>query len=240
MARLKGGIFGEITGKLDKLVVRHVKGRTVVSLRPKNYRKSKSKKAKNVRNKFAVAVEFSRYINSIPELKSIWLSAFRKCYSVFNLIEKYNIKLVENDAPSLRNIITPALITLPSKIVQNLSCPYPFEDFTFNSKTISAVPSKDFILENISGVSATIVFVFCFHTPMEKENKYFIMDHIIYPLNTSGTSAAEMSISLSPSVKKNSALYNKVRIYSAAFIKHNNKYGYKFSQTFSKEYDLTV
>ena len=234
MAILKGGLFEDVNGKLGNLVVRKVKGKSVVAVRPLTYKKTKSRKAILVRSRFTIAVEFSKFINSIPILKSAWANADIKGSSAFNMIEKYNLRLVNDNAPSLQNIITP-----PLSINKNI-CIYPLDELIFNGDTIT-INFKDV---NGSALSAgtgkyTFVFVLLFFEPKRKEERYFVMDEIISPAFNITSVGKGITIPINPIIRNKISHYTKLIIYSASIMPGTAKITYYSSITFSKEFDLT-
>lgn len=233
MAILKGGLFGDITGKLNNVVVRNVNGKDVVTVRPKKYKKTKSKKAKSVRSRFSIAVEFSKYINSIPILKEVWSIADIKGSSAFNKIEKFNIRNVNDNAPSLKNIITPH-----PQFNKNI-CSFPIEDIILKSKEIyGPLKDKNLNYPQLGTYKYTLVFVFLFLEPKNKDDKYFVLDNFLYPYFNLNSAENEIMISLNAGIKKKMTLYNKSIIYAAAIIPVDTKIKYLSSLTFTKEFSL--
>ena len=45
MAILRGGLFGQVSGKIGAFTIRNVNGKTIVASRPKNFKKSNSPKS---------------------------------------------------------------------------------------------------------------------------------------------------------------------------------------------------
>ncbi|MGA9293938.1 MAG: hypothetical protein WBV81_15190, partial [Ignavibacteriaceae bacterium] len=108
MIRLKEGmIFGKPSGKMKNVVYRIMNGQPFASKRPLKYNASKSKAAVSQRTKFAVAVEFAKFVNSIPALSNIWKKAEIKGTTSFNRIIKFNLKYVNEKSPTVNNLITP-------------------------------------------------------------------------------------------------------------------------------------
>lgn len=232
MSILKGGMVGEITGKLSNLVVRRVNGKSVVSVRPATYKKTRSKKAKKVRGRFAVAVEFSKYVNSIPPLREVWAAANRECFSAFNMIEKHNIRQVDDLSPSLRNTITPAGLS-PSA-----ACEFPFTKVAFNGSELTGERNPDFDYTRFeNNKDYFLVFVFSFFDPKEEGMKHFMLDSAVYSGPVFDQDNEQDSLPVTPAIKEASGLYNKVIIYAAATLR-GEKQCYS-SLTHSKEFCLS-
>ena len=75
MVKIRNGILGTPKGKIGNMVYRHINGNTFASERPDNYNASQSEASKSNRGRFRVAIQFAKYINSIPELSKIWKHA---------------------------------------------------------------------------------------------------------------------------------------------------------------------
>ena len=233
MAILKGGIFGDISGKLNNVVVRKVRGKDVVTVRPKKYKKTKSKKAKYVRSRFSIAVEWAKYINSIPILKEVWSYADIKGSSAFNKIEKYNIKQVDDNAPSLKNIITPH--EQPNTSI----CSFPIEDISLNSQDIVCkLKDKNLNYPSDKDYNYTLVLILLFYEPKRKDKRYFIMENITHPPLDLSSIENEIKIQLTASINNNFKLYKRMIIYAASIITVVEKKKYFSSLTFTKEFDI--
>lgn len=229
MAILKGGLFGDISGKLNNVVFRKVNGKDVITVRPKKYQKTKSEKAIYVRSRFSVAVEFSKYLNSIPILKQVWKNAQIKGSSSFNKIEKFNISQVNDRAPSLKNIITPHDQSY-SRI-----CSFPFKDVSINLNEIcGTIIDTDLFYPAIGAYQFTLVFVLLFYEPKEKGNKYFLLENTVYPNLDPITTNGEIKIPLNSIIKKEIALYSNLIIYSASVIWIDSRKEYFNSFTYVK------
>lgn len=107
MVKIKDGILGTPKGKVGKMVYRHMNGDTFASERPDNYNASQSEAAKSNRGRFGMAIQFAKYVNSVPELSKIWKYAKIKGTTSFNKLVKHNIKAIHNGSYTVFNIITP-------------------------------------------------------------------------------------------------------------------------------------
>ena len=94
MVRIKDhSILAKPSGKVKNIVYRVMNGKTFASHRPLKYNASKSQVAVSQRSKFAVAIKFAKYVNSIPVLSNIWKEAEIKGTTSFNRIVKFNIRM---------------------------------------------------------------------------------------------------------------------------------------------------
>jgi hypothetical protein len=93
MARVTDKALIQLEGKVGSLVFRTFNGKKFVSLRPDEYRKSKSTKAIYEKNKFAAAVKFAKCVNSIPLVKQIWNESSQQGFTSYHKILKANLEL---------------------------------------------------------------------------------------------------------------------------------------------------
>ena len=111
MVTIINGILGTPEGKIGDYVYRIINGEPFASLRPKKYNASQSDSSKANRGRFGMAIQFAKYVNSIPELSQIWKCAKIKGNTSFNKLVKYNIKSIHDGSLTTSNIITPNLST---------------------------------------------------------------------------------------------------------------------------------
>lgn len=232
MATLKGEVFGRLSGKIGKVVARRVNGKTVISERPDHYKETTSEEAKNIRSRFSIAVEFSSYICSIALLKAVWNYNRKKHSNAFNMMQSFNIKSVGDNAPSLKNTITPRYIKSGNE------CVYPLSGINFNGLAITAVFEGMDELISLHGKAAYYLqFVILYYEPKVIENEYFIMDQVEYQLDAS-ESVEKLQINLSTLQRDKAALYNKAIVYSAAVVRERDNEKFYCSITFAKEFAL--
>ncbi|MDX1700514.1 MAG: hypothetical protein R3250_07855 [Melioribacteraceae bacterium] len=113
MARVKGNVLGNLSGKLGNLSARTRNGETTLSARPSSFNASQDPEVVANRQKFAVTANFSKYVLSIPTLKDIWEITKANNLSVSNAIFKANYPYSSADRPTDDNILTPDGFTLP-------------------------------------------------------------------------------------------------------------------------------
>ncbi len=206
MARINKEILGEINGKLGNMVFRQLNGKTVMSVRPPNYKPAKTKAAKSARSKFAISVYFAKFINSIPNLKKVWNSAKISGTNSNQKIIKHNIKLIGEGILTHENIITPVAVPL---LVENLSFDETKISFTLNL--------KDRNIKQAVTLPFQIHAVLYFYDPANEKEKPFTLDSILS--NVTSPSAKDLySIQLDLNDNQISLFkkYNKQIIYIAA------------------------
>ncbi|MFZ0455259.1 MAG: hypothetical protein WCE54_16115 [Ignavibacteriaceae bacterium] len=232
MVRLKEGmIFGKPSGKMKNVVYRIMNGQPFASKRPLKYNASKSKAAVSQRAKFAVAVEFAKYINSISVLSNIWKAAKIKGTTSFNRLIKFNLKYVNEKSPTMDNLIIPGdcpknLLKFPSGDL--LFCPEEkMVKIIFSSTAEETDYNRDYDL----------VFVFMFYNPVNKKEKYFLLDYRQENLKLN-PEKNEIIINLDLTVLKKASKYNYLVIYFSAITCKSGNLSYLWSNTLAKEFPL--
>lgn len=107
MAIVNGNVIGNLRGRLGNLTARTVEGRTILAARPSSFNVNYDSAVVEVRQKFAVTANFSKFILSLATLDAIWKTVKESGISVFNTIFKSNFDYSGTDKPTVDNIITP-------------------------------------------------------------------------------------------------------------------------------------
>jgi hypothetical protein len=104
MAILKENPLGIISGRVGELVFKNVRGRVIVCKRPEPSSYPPTEKALIVRHSFKNLARFSKYLNSIPPIHSIF-HPLKK--AAFQSIMKANARTFIDFAPSVYSKIAP-------------------------------------------------------------------------------------------------------------------------------------
>ena len=107
MAKVLDKSLLEINGKVGNFVVRHMNGKTFISLRPDEYKFSQTEKAKHSRGNFGITVKFARFINSQKLLSAVWSSAKTEGVDSYRKIIKANLTFASNSHLTENNIVVP-------------------------------------------------------------------------------------------------------------------------------------
>jgi hypothetical protein len=163
MAEIRNQILGKVSGKLGDIVFRKMNGKTVVSIRPRNYKPTKSEKARKTRSKFGLIVSFAKYINSIPYLKEVWLRANIPGSNSYQKIIKHNSKVGQESTLTIKNIITPKGFPIT---VEGLSVKNNKISLTLNFHNIEVAPYE-------------VHLIIYFYEPVNENEKQNIFDSMI-------------------------------------------------------------
>ncbi|MCX6158650.1 MAG: hypothetical protein NTY74_11800 [Ignavibacteriae bacterium] len=88
MGILKKSVLGKPTGAVGDILFRLKDGRTIIGTRPVSYMPGKDQKSVDRRHRFGNTAKFSKAVNAIPSLKSVWDNATPNNISPYNGIFK--------------------------------------------------------------------------------------------------------------------------------------------------------
>ena len=107
MARLKGSVLGNLSGRLGNLSARTNNGETILAARPSSFNVSQSPAVVAVRQKFSVCSQIGKVVDDIDDLKKIWNKVKPSGISVYNTVIQKNFQYSDTQRPTAQNIITP-------------------------------------------------------------------------------------------------------------------------------------
>ncbi len=107
MARLKGSILGNLSGRLGNLSARTRNGETYLGARPSSFNVSNAPAVVEVRKKFLVSSQLAKVVGKIDDLKKIWDKVKPVGTSVYNTVIQKNFEYSDIQRPTAQNIITP-------------------------------------------------------------------------------------------------------------------------------------
>lgn len=112
MTIIKSSVLGKLRGRTGNFNFRNEKGKNIMSVRPPKVNVSQSTQAKRARKDFAAAVNISKAVNAVPELKAIWSQEKIKARNSYQKLMKINLDAVKNTRATILNKITPEGIYL--------------------------------------------------------------------------------------------------------------------------------
>ena len=107
MARLKGSVLGELSGKLGNLTARIVNGKTIFAQRPTSFHVNMAPELVAIRNRFAVTISFAKNLIALTGLYQVWTRVKTTGMSAFNYAVKMNFESSSADKPTINNMLTP-------------------------------------------------------------------------------------------------------------------------------------
>lgn len=107
MGTFKNQVLGDVGGKVGNLIGRRRKNKYFIYAAPTEVKISNSTAAIKSRDIMKPVSRFASIVNSIPELKYIWLSTNIETFDVFHKIERENFHFFIPERPTINNFITP-------------------------------------------------------------------------------------------------------------------------------------
>ena len=107
MARLKGSILGNLSGRLGNLSARTRNGQTYLGARPSSFNISNAPAVVEVRKKFSVSSQIAKVVGKVDDLKKIWDKVRSAGTSAYNTVIQQNFEYSDTQRPTAQNIITP-------------------------------------------------------------------------------------------------------------------------------------
>ncbi len=129
MAKFKKEILGKVKGALGDVTFRQRNGKTYLSTRPDSFVPGNDPGSIARREKFSLSIKLAKQINSIPELKELWLNDTPQGTLAFNHIMRSNYPMIDSSelsgliklAPSLGfNAANPVITLGPAEVKVNL------------------------------------------------------------------------------------------------------------------------
>ncbi|NLT51503.1 MAG: hypothetical protein GXX85_11350 [Ignavibacteria bacterium] len=163
MAVVVGNVLGNLKGKLGNLAARTVEGKTILSARPSSFNVNYDPSMVEVRQRFAVTANFSKYVYDLPALAAIWQNYKAKGISVCNTIFKANFPFSNTIMPTENNKICPDGFSL------NVLNPVIISD----SLRAEISPLNTVSVFSPEEVNVTISALICFFNPGNLEDPAF-------------------------------------------------------------------
>lgn len=207
MVKVKPGVFGPISGTVGEFVYRIRNGDQVKYKRPVNQKISNSPEAVTARSRFAMNVNFSRFVNSFPALKFIWKRAKVKGSNHYQKIIKGNSEFTKKCGISVRNIITPEAVPLT---VEEVSIKGGEINFT--------IPVNSPELNDLVSDLTIAHLILYFYEPKEEGAINYQLNSLVTQLpNKSVTGIYNIQLQIEEKIKNNFQDYQKVILYFALY-----------------------
>lgn len=225
MVKVKPGIFGPISGTVGEFVYRVRNGDQVKYKRPVNQKISNSPEAVTARSRFAMNVNFSRFVNSFPALKFIWKRAKIKASNQYQKIIKCNSEFTKKCGISVRNIITPAGV------------PFIVEDVSIKGDELSfTIPVNSSKLNDLVSDLTIVQLILYFYEPREEDAAIYQLNSVVTRLpDKSATRIYKIQLQIEEKIKNNFQYYQKVILYFALYNSTPNPKKIYWSSTFAHE-----
>ena len=225
MVKVKPGVFGPISGTLGKFVYRIRNGEQVKYKRPVNQKISNSTEAVTARSRFAMNVNFSRFVNSFPALKFIWKRSKIQSSNHYQKIIKCNLEFTKKYGISVKNIITPAGIPITVKGVSLKG-----DELNFT------IPVNSTELNDLVFNPTIAQLILYFYEPGDEDADIYQLNSVVTQLpDKSATGIYKVHLQIEEKIKNNFLNYQKVILFFALYNSTPNPKKIYWSSTFAQE-----
>jgi hypothetical protein len=169
MASFENVILGEVKGKVGQVIGRRRGKKFFIYAAPKEVKISNTPQAIRSRSKMKPVAQFASVVNSIPELKKIWLRSQIEACDAFHKIEKLNYPFFTSERPTVENTIIPNIHT-DNNITESSISERGIKLKIFISKIEEAE------LEGVKELAG--IGVICYYNPRELGGDYFHLSKI--------------------------------------------------------------
>jgi hypothetical protein len=169
MGTFENQILGEVKGKVGNVIGRRRRNKFFIYAAPAEVKISNSEAAIKSREIMKPVAKFASVVNSIPELKYLWLNSKIVAFDAFHKIEKENFPHFRPDRPTVNNFITPI------ESIKN-----PISEGMISERGIKLKLDIDKeVLSQFEGAKAvTGVGVICYFNPSEGKMDYFQLNRL--------------------------------------------------------------
>lgn len=221
-------VLGDLNGKVGNVVGRKRKNKYFVYAVPTEVKISNSPAAIKSRDIMKPVSKFSSVVNSIPELKYLWLNSKIDTFDVFHKIEKENFHLFLPERPTVNNFIT------PKESIKN-----PISGGIISDRGISLKLDIDKdVLSQFEGANEVIgVGVICYFNPSERKMNYFQLNRIrVSPIEIKNEGGLEVEIVFNQEERRNYNSYLNCILYFTLVSKDSNGVPVKCTINYRSEF----
>jgi hypothetical protein len=108
MAQLKKSVLGKVSGTVGDITFRQTRGKNVISLRPRSFIPGDDLPSVERRARFALSAKLAQAVNSVPQLRRLWVDETPPDMSPYNYMIGVNFGLVGADHLTNLTTITPS------------------------------------------------------------------------------------------------------------------------------------
>jgi hypothetical protein len=224
MASLKDTILGDVVGKVRDIIGRRRNGKYFIYATPREVKISNSAEAIKSRNIMIPLAKFAGIVNSIPELKNLWVISKIEASDAFHKIEKMNFHLLTYERPTLNNTIVPEVFSKNE-----------LDEASISSKGIKL---KILINDNMKRAKdLTGIGVICYYNPKDEKMDYFRMSKIsANPLEGKNEEQIDVEIPFNAEERSNFNSYLNSILYFTYVSKDNYEQPVKCLYNYRNEF----
>ena len=207
MARLKGSVLGELSGKLGNLTARIVNGKTIFAQRPTSFHVNMAPELVAIRKKFAVTVNFAKNLIKYSDLYQIWDKLKTGEMSVFNFVVKTNFNSSAEEKPTTDNMLTPKDGFVPDVTAAEV---------TADAITAQIAPLNTVMVMDALEMKLVPHLLLCFYNPVNAEDApYALVPVEATPMPLDDVNPVALNIPLNVVQQATAAKYQNSILYLA-------------------------
>jgi hypothetical protein len=169
MGSFKHQVLGDVKGKVGNVIGRRRKNKYFIYAAPAEVKISNSPAAIKSRDIMTPVAKFASVVNSIPELKYLWLKSKIDTFDVFHKIEKENFHFFMHERPTVNNFITP---------IESIKNPISEGTMSANRIKLKLDIDKEVLSQFERANDVTGIGVICYFNPSEGKMDYFQLNRL--------------------------------------------------------------
>ena len=169
MGTLNNQVLGEVAGKVGNLIGRRRKNIFFIYAAPAEVKISNSEAAIKSREIMKPVAKFASVVNSIPELKYLWLNSKIVAFDAFHKIEKENFPYFRPERPTVNNFITP---------IESIKNPISEGIISESGIKLKLDIDKEALAQFEGANEVTGVGVICYFNPSDGKMDYFQLNRL--------------------------------------------------------------
>lgn len=228
MGTLAHQVLGDVKGKVGNVIGRRRKNKFFIYAAPAEVKISNSPAAIKSRDIMKPVAKFASVVNSIPELKYLWLNSKIDTFDVFHKIEKENFHLFLPERPTINNFITPI------ESIKN-----PISEGIISERGIKLKLDIDKeVLSQFEGANeVTGVGVICYFNPSEGKMDYFQLNRLrVCPIEVKNEGGLDLEIAFNEEERRNYNSYLNSILYFTLVSKDNDGVPVKCTINYRSEF----
>ena len=205
MGSFKHQVLGDVKGKVGNVIGRRRKNKYFIYAAPAEVKISNSPAAIKSRNIMKPVSKFARVVNSIPELKYLWLNSKIVAFDAFHKIEKENFHFFMHERPTVNNFITP---------IESIKNPISEGIISERGIKLKLDIDKEVLSQFEGAIEVTGVGVICYFNPSEGKKDYFQLNRLrACPIEVKNEGGFEVEIAFNEEERRNYNSYLNSILY---------------------------
>src|ERR1035438_2218645 len=214
MGTLANQVLGDLMGKVGNVIGRRRKNKYFIYAAPAEVKISNSPAAIKSRDIMKTVSRFASMVNSIPELKYLWMNSKVVAFDAFHKIEKENFHFFMHERTTVNNFITPI------ESIKN-----PISEGIISERGIKLKLDIDKeVLSQFEGANeVTGVGIICYFNPSEGKMDYFQLNRLIAcSIEVKNEGGLDLEIAFNEEEKRNYNSYLNSILYFTLVSKDGN------------------